>query len=994
MDTLSSMPMRRNSSHQSNHSSRKGGTARGKPKRAPSTTSTDQNYTPSERSLTSFPSLSSSVDASPPTPRQGSIQSARFSSVSRGNSSDGGRRFETVRKRPPLSIGGLDGAEDRDLEAALEENVRRTSVASLPRISQAGRNRSTKGLFDNLLSRTPVKDKTPLFEEVENAEDIPGNLHLASDAHLKHVRRRVGADNLIRQLSRDLAARDHEVSLLRRKITELESEKERSSSSSFPVQPSMALDGLRTDVRGPFLELDTQLESLRKVSSNPSPRTTRHDGSKVISPQDVSPATVSPVVTELRRQSTKPGQAVNAGIDRVQNVTRGRSTSNPQTRVEKIRRRNPPHVKKDSLNRVVELNKIVPFEDLPPALEPNHSYDATSQLTDRFGFFFIDRNNSSHRNSGLVGEAWPDQRVTADDSSSVHSMGLDGRPSSASESVTSEKEKTKWYDWLKPAKYRPSILSAELLLNTPLPAPLEISRGLLTSAMSPKAETPPAVNQDKAQLIVSPSTNPIPSTTRIFARYAEFTGTTKKRPRSINSIASAQTTASSGQSTANATKDALKSSLLKQMNELHDSIQERKRVKWNQLAIKIRAQQSRKLEAAAAKELQKKLTSSSPPHHPSYSPSHLSPITTPREALPELLQANGDLNEYAPLLLNPHNKDFAQLVFEGLPVDRRARIWLARAALYESPIPGAYAELVDSSLAQSDPDAGNVWMKEVAGDIDRDVARTMDENRFFRTPGPGRVKLREVLLAFAFKYPRIGYVQGMNLITAYLLLITTTNEDAFLLLEHLITRIMPRGYYESGFRASRADARVLRSFVKDKLPKLDERLDALEAGDVFELVGFGWFLSLFTNLLSAEALYRVWDVIFCLPGPPTSPTHSSFNIENSGTNIGNSNSNGNAETSNTTDPIPSPTVPAASSNVPYLGSSPFLHPVALSLLKLNEPQLLAAETREELSERLSKGMTGHVLGLDNLMKGCWEVGRGFAGGGEVEGRRWGEMSTF
>lgn len=72
-------------------------------------------------------------------------------------------------------------------------------------------------------------------------------------------------------------------------------------------------------------------------------------------------------------------------------------------------------------------------------------------------------------------------------------------------------------------------------------------------------------------------------------------------------------------------------------------------------------------------------------------------------------------------------------------------------------------------------------------DIDQqiaaDIGRTLTDNIFFRT-GPGRRRLEEILKAYSLHNPDVGYCQGMNLITANLLLICATSEEGT---HHLVT---------------------------------------------------------------------------------------------------------------------------------------------------------------------------------------------------------------
>jgi len=152
----------------------------------------------------------------------------------------------------------------------------------------------------------------------------------------------------------------------------------------------------------------------------------------------------------------------------------------------------------------------------------------------------------------------------------------------------------------------------------------------------------------------------------------------------------------------------------------------------------------------------------------------------------------------------------------------------------------------------------------------------------------------------------------MNLITGCLLLIMPTAEDAFWVLASIIENILPHGYYDHSLIASRADQQVLRTYVAKILPRLSAHLDDLNIE--LEALTFQWFLSIFTDCLSAEALFRVWDVVLCI---------------NDG--------------------------------------STFLFQVALALLKLNEKQLLQCNTPAGVYTYINHQMTNHAISIDGLV---------------------------
>jgi hypothetical protein len=333
--------------------------------------------------------------------------------------------------------------------------------------------------------------------------------------------------------------------------------------------------------------------------------------------------------------------------------------------------------------------------------------------------------------------------------------------------------------------------------------------------------------------------------------------------------------------------------LLQQLSELHDSLQREKTVRWNDFLRKVRAERRREGQAAMARE-----AAASEARH-----------ERPAVMLPEATLADGEMIGIAGLgnkgkVGRAKWNEFKALVLGGIPVAYRAKIWSECSGASANRVPGYYDDLL--ARPAEDDDAS------VVAQIHMDIHRTLTDNIFFRR-GPGAAKLGEVLLAYARRNRDVGYCQGMNLITANLLLVTPSSEDAFWLLAAMIEHILPQGYYDHSLRASRADQAVLRRYVAEVLPRLSGHLDELSVE--LEALTFQWFLSVFTDCLSAEALFRVWDVVLC-------------------TNDG----------------------------------STFLFQVALALLKLNESQLLTCETPAAVYTYINHQMTNHAISIDGLVQ--------------------------
>jgi hypothetical protein len=254
-------------------------------------------------------------------------------------------------------------------------------------------------------------------------------------------------------------------------------------------------------------------------------------------------------------------------------------------------------------------------------------------------------------------------------------------------------------------------------------------------------------------------------------------------------------------------------------------------------------------------------------------------------------------------------QEFGRLVLGGIPVALRAKVWAECSGAFALRIPGYYEDLVNNG--EDDPT--------IANQIQMDITRTLTDNIFFRT-GPGVQKLKEVLLAYSRRNPEVGYCQGMNLITACLLLILPTEEDAFWVLATMIENILPQNYYDANLLTSRADQFVLREYVQELLPRLSTHLNELDIE--LEALTFQWFLSVFTDCLSAEALFRVWDVVLCM----------------------------------------------------HDGST-FLFQVALALLKLNEKALLQCDTPAGVYHYINHQMTNHAISIDGLIQASDALGK-------------------
>lgn len=566
----------------------------------------------------------------------------------------------------------------------------------------------------------------------------------------------------------------------------------------------------------------------------------------------------------------------------------------------------------------VEMDAILPVESRPPTLAPIYNNTQSGDfLTDRFGFIYDQRRKRRQREANTakskhrlsIAETLGNLRVDTSDVEDDADLKSPAPESSASPSGSPEDAESgavslrRWQDYLR-IPSRPT----ELLSHTPSAAPI-------VSLTTAGDNRPPSssVSVDKG-LSVNSSAQPSASTSAVTADQPEFAG-----------AISGETIVSSTK--ANAAETEPVKLLLEQLTDLHDTLQRDRTVRWNEFLRKVRAERRKEGEAAAAA---------------ASSDRSLTAVDTPEATL-----TDGEVIGIAGLgnkgkVGRAKWREFRSLVLGGIPVALRAKVWSECSGASAMRIPGYYDDLV-RGVGGTEPDAS------VIAQIDMDIHRTLTDNVFFRK-GPGVAKLKEVLLAYSRRNSEVGYCQGMNLIAASLLLIMPTAEDAFWILASMIEIILPQHYYDHGLLASRADQVVLRQYISELLPKLSAHLEDL--GIELEALTFQWFLSVFTDCLSAEALYRVWDVVLCLNvtsavsnGPTSTPSASAAKDG------------------------PDKAVNAEELASGSGGGSTFLFQVALALLKLNEPQLLTTcSTPAALYTYINHQMTNHAISIDGLIQ--------------------------
>ncbi|XP_041055707.1 TBC1 domain family member 8 [Carcharodon carcharias] len=190
-----------------------------------------------------------------------------------------------------------------------------------------------------------------------------------------------------------------------------------------------------------------------------------------------------------------------------------------------------------------------------------------------------------------------------------------------------------------------------------------------------------------------------------------------------------------------------------------------------------------------------------------------------------------------------------KLVAMGIPECLRGELWL----LFSDSVtdlaahPDYYANLVDESM-------GKCCM--ATEEIERDLHRSLPEHPAFQSD-TGIAALRRVLTAYAYRNPKIGYCQSMNILTSVLLLYAK-EEEAFWLLVAVCEKMLP-DYFNRRVIGAQVDQAVFEELIKEHLPELAEHVTDLSC---LASISLSWFLTLFLSIIPLESALNVVDCFF------------------------------------------------------------------------------------------------------------------------------------
>ncbi|XP_034541754.1 TBC1 domain family member 2B isoform X2 [Notolabrus celidotus] len=200
------------------------------------------------------------------------------------------------------------------------------------------------------------------------------------------------------------------------------------------------------------------------------------------------------------------------------------------------------------------------------------------------------------------------------------------------------------------------------------------------------------------------------------------------------------------------------------------------------------------------------------------------------------------------------------LIRSGVPHEHRSQVWRWCVSIHVKKFRDHLAPDYYETLLNVARDKPNPASKQ----IELDLLRTLPNNKHYSSTSAGGIqKLRNVLMAFSWRNPDIGYCQGLNRLAAIALLYLD-QEDAFWSLIAIVEVFMPRDYYTKTLLGSQVDQRVFKDLMSEKLPRLHAHFELYKVD--FSLITFNWFLVVFVDSVVSDILFKIWDA-FLYEGP-------------------------------------------------------------------------------------------------------------------------------
>ena len=192
-----------------------------------------------------------------------------------------------------------------------------------------------------------------------------------------------------------------------------------------------------------------------------------------------------------------------------------------------------------------------------------------------------------------------------------------------------------------------------------------------------------------------------------------------------------------------------------------------------------------------------------------------------------------------------------QLLFNHLPSKYRKTYWLiASNAKYQMlNNKGYYQKLLE------------IYPKTIPFPFEKtinyDLKRTFPQKTFFQDEN-NLQKLKNILMAFAYRNITIGYSQGFNFIAAKILLVIQNEEESFWVFTNILENYLPIDFYLK-FTGVKVDMQVVKNLINStlKYSKNDETIDIILNNLLTKC-----FISLFSQSFQDCISNIIWDTFF------------------------------------------------------------------------------------------------------------------------------------
>ena len=194
-------------------------------------------------------------------------------------------------------------------------------------------------------------------------------------------------------------------------------------------------------------------------------------------------------------------------------------------------------------------------------------------------------------------------------------------------------------------------------------------------------------------------------------------------------------------------------------------------------------------------------------------------------------------------------------MINGVPGEYRPQFWFyaSGAAREKKNNKGYYQNLLNNYPNNIPSNAESI--------IDADIPRTFPNEDFLNEEN--LKKLRNILLVYSRRNPKIGYCQGFNYFAARLLFIFENEENTFWVFTQILENILPNDYF-SELNGMMVDCLVcsnLFSKANKELNEVKNHINKLNADISLQNLLYKWFDSLFVDGCSFLNFYIIWDAM-------------------------------------------------------------------------------------------------------------------------------------